>query len=66
VPKDLKEPVRDALALRGTPSLDRSALYCAVTNAAASVPSFVDTPGAKRWERLWKKAGSPELEAAGR
>jgi hypothetical protein len=66
VPKDLKQPVRDALALRGTPDLDRSALYYAVTNAAASVPSFVDTPGAQRWERLWKKAGLPELEVVGR
>jgi hypothetical protein len=66
VPAALRDAVWAELDKRQTPDLDRSALYFAVQAAAAAVTETQITPGAKTWERLWRKAGSPELEVIGR
>lgn len=62
VPKELRAPVREELAKRTTPALDRSALYYAVSAATASVQDSLPLqPGVSSWERAYKAAGSPEL-----
>lgn len=46
--------------------MDRSSIYYAVAEAAASaaeVPQW--TPATLWWERAWRAAGSPELEKVG-
>lgn len=66
VPPDLALRVREEIAKRGTPDLDRSALYYAVTEAAtvaADAPQW--TSATLQWERAWRAAGSPELEVVG-
>jgi hypothetical protein len=61
VPAELRKPVRQELAKRGTPDLDRSALYYAVTSAAASVQEPQTTTASSSWERAWNAAGAPPL-----
>lgn len=66
VPAEQRVRVREELAKRGTPDMDRSGIYYAVTAAAASagdVPQW--TPETLSWERAWRAAGSPELEVIG-
>lgn len=66
VPKALRDRVKAELAKRGTDDLDRSALYYAVTEAAASVRRVESGPGTEFWEACWTAAGCPELEVVGR
>jgi len=62
VPKDLKAPVLAELAKKKTIDLDRSALYYAVTAAAASVnESSATSSTTNEWETIWENAGAPEL-----
>ena len=58
----MRKEVRAELAKRGTDTIDRSALYLAVANAAAAVAQNAPvTPAVKTWQRVYERAGSPDF-----
>lgn len=66
VPKEQRARVREELDKRGTPDMNRSGIYYAVAEAAASAAESPQwTPATLQWERAWRAAGSPELEVVG-
>ncbi len=72
MPKELRKPVRAELAKRATPELDRSALYYAVSAAAASVAETEqqESPSVRFWEQAYEAAceenGFYRVELGGR
>lgn len=62
VPKELRARVREELAKRKTPDLDRSGLYLAINTAAASIQEQLAGTCAREWEDVYKRAGKPAID----